>query len=56
MTITITIDTDNSAWEAAPRRELRYVLGQVVDWYLTDRKLLDTNGNATGKVEYDFSD
>ena len=56
MKITITIDTDNAAWEDDPQ-QLRKVISQAENW-LTDyqqhngclRKLVDINGNTTGRV------
>jgi len=55
--ITITIDTNNSAWEDDPQ-QLRKVVSQAENWLGTNvcnapvdpLLLFDVNGNTTGSV------
>jgi hypothetical protein len=55
--ITITIDTDNAAWDDYPD-QLERVMGMAIehiDTYNKDtlsRPLYDRNGNNTGRVEF----
>lgn len=55
MTITITIDCDNDAFQPRPGREIRRILEHAARVLQTtydrgDMKLLDSNGNTCGKV------
>lgn len=61
MNITITINTDNAAFEGSPRREVKRILTEFMQKSMTqstltdgtDLSLFDINGNKVGsfKVE-----
>jgi hypothetical protein len=52
--ITISIETENAAFEENPEAEVISILRKLADWFydngLQARNVLDSNGNKVGKV------